>query len=339
VLRGLWLVHLVRGTLQTAYALGEQLLQLAQRTQETTLLLEAHRALSTTLFLRGEFASAWTHLEQGGRLYDVERHRDLAVHYGQDSGAVYLGYAAWTLWMQGYVQQAWRSIHDALDLAQQLKHPYSQGFALTFAAWLCQWRREPQAVLRYATASMALAREHQFPLLLAHGMILQGWARIMHAQHAEGLEQIQQGLVAYQATGTGLARSYLLTLLAEALWKTDQLDVALAALAEAVSLAEKQDEHWWEAEIYRLQGELLLQRQSADVAQAEALLQQACHIAQQQQTRSLELRATMSLCRLWQQQGKEARARYVLKNIYASFTEGFETPDLAEAAALLEALA
>jgi predicted ATPase/DNA-binding winged helix-turn-helix (wHTH) protein len=339
VLRGLWLVHLVRGTLQTAYALGEQLLQLTQRTQETTLLLEAHRALGTSLFLRGEFASAWTHLEQGIRLYDVARHRDLAIHYGQDSGASYLGYAAWTLWMQGYAQQSLRYIHDALALAQQLKHPYSQGFALTFAAWLCQWRREPQAVLHHATASMALAREHQFPLLLAHGMILQGWSRIMHAQQAEGLEQIRQGLAAYQATGTGLARSYLLTLLAEGLWKAGQLDAALAALTEAASLAEKQDEHWWQAEIYRLQGELLLHREPAAVAQAEALLQQARHIAHHQQARLLELRATMSLCRLWQQQGKEAGARYVLKDIYAWFTEGFDTADLAEAAALLEALA
>ena len=339
VLRGLWLVHLVRGTLQTAYALGEQLLQLTQRTQDTTLLLEAHRALGTSLFLHGEFASAWTHLEQGSRLYDVVRHRDLAIHYGQDSGASCLGYAAWTLWMQGYAQQSLRYIHDALTLAQQLKHPYSQGFALTFAAWLAQWRREPQAVLHHATASMALAHEHRFPLLLAHGMILQGWARITHAQQAEGLEQIHQGLAAYQATGTGLARSYLLTLLAEALWKVGQLDAALAALAEAATLAAQQGEYWWKAEICRLQGELLLQREAADVAQVEALLQQARHIAHHQQARSLELRATMSLCRLWQQQGKEVRARYVLKDIYAWFTEGFDTTDLVEAAALLEAFA
>jgi predicted ATPase len=161
----------------------------------------------------------------------------------------------------------------------------------------------------------------------------------MHAQQAEGLKQIRQGLAAYQATGTGLARSYLLTLLAEGLWKAGQLDAALAALAEAATLADKQDEHWWQAEIYRLQGELLLHRESAAVAQAEALLQQARHIAHQQQARLLELRATMSLCRLWQQQGKEAGARYILKDIYAWFTEGFDTADLAEAAALLEAFA
>jgi DNA-binding winged helix-turn-helix (wHTH) protein/predicted ATPase len=339
VLRGLWLVHLVRGTLPTAYALGEQLLQLAQRTQETTHLLEAHRGLGTSLFLRGEFALAWTHLEQGIRLYDVARHRDLAIHYGQDSGAVYFGYAAWTLWMQGYAQQALHYIHEALALARQLKHPYSEGFALTFAAWLCQWRREPQAVLHHTTESMALAREHQFPLLLAHGMILQGWARLAHAHQAEGLEQIYQGLAAYQATGTGLARSYLLTLLAEALWKVGKLDAALSVLTEAAMLAEKQDEHWWQAEICRLHGELLLHQESADLAQAEALFQQARHIAYQQQARFLELRATMSLCRLWQRQGKEARARYVLKDIYAWFSEGFDTTDLAEAAALLEALA
>ena len=107
VLRGLWLVHLVRGTLPTAYALGNNSSS-SRNALRRPLLLEAHRALGTSLFLRGEFASAWTHLEQGIRLYDVAQHRDLAIHYGQDSGAVYLGYAAWTLWIQGYAQQSLR---------------------------------------------------------------------------------------------------------------------------------------------------------------------------------------------------------------------------------------
>jgi TOMM system kinase/cyclase fusion protein len=338
VLHGLWLVHLVRGELQMAYELGEQLLRLAQRTHDTTLLMEAHRALGASLFLRGELTPAGTHLEQGSRLYNVERHRALATHYGQDSGVVCLGYAAWTLWLRGYPDQALRTIHAALTLAQQLAHPYSLGFALTFAAWLQQWRREPQAVLQHAAASMTLAHEHGFPLLLALGLTLQGWASVAQDQGAEGIAQVRQGLAAQRATGAAVSRPYLLALLAEALATKGRIEEGLSTLAEALALVEKSGERWWQAELYRLQGELLLQRARPDVSEAEAALQHALDVARRQQARSLELRITMSLSRLWQGQGKPDRAWRVLEAIYGWFTEGFDTPDLTEAKALLETL-
>jgi len=165
VSRGLWYVHLVRGALPRAYEIAQQLLRLAQDTNDLSLRMEAYRAVGISLFLLGELNLAWSHLERGMRLYDPERHRALLIHYGQDSGAVYLGYAAWTLWLRGYPEQALSNINEVLMWAKQLAHPYSQGLALIFAAWLHQWRREPQAALAKVEASMALAHEHQLPLL------------------------------------------------------------------------------------------------------------------------------------------------------------------------------
>ena len=229
-------------------------------------------------------------------------------------------------------------MRDVLTLTQQLAHPYSRGFALTFAAWLHQWRLEPAAVLQHVAASLTLAREHHFPLLLAHGMTLQGWAQVTYRQEVAGLEQIRQGLAAYQATGTGLARAYFLSLLAEALQKADQIEAGLATLAEAATLIETHGEYWWHAEILRLRGEFLLQRAPQALLQAEALLHQALDVAHRQHARSLELRAAVSLGRLWQQHGHRERARQVLEPLYSWFTEGFDTADLTEAKALLEAL-
>jgi predicted ATPase len=278
------------------------------------------------------------HLEQGSKLYDFEQHRILTVHYGQDSGTVCLAYAAWALWMRGYPAQALRRIQEALTLAQELAHPYSQGFTLTFAALLYQWRREPTAVLQHTAMSLALAQQHHFPLLLALSTTLQGWAMVIHGQAAAGLEQLRQGLAAYQATGTGLARPYLLILLAEALCQTGRMDAALYTLAEASALVERHGEYWCQAEVARLQGVFLLQQEPANIAQAETLLCQARDVAHQQQARSFELRATTSLSRLWQRTGQSDRAHSLLEAIYAQFSEGFDTLDLAEAAALRQAL-
>jgi predicted ATPase len=338
VLHGLWLMHLVRGEVQTASELGEQLLHLAQRTPQTTLRLEAHRALGTSLFMRGELAAARTQLAQGSQLYDVERHRALTSDYAQDSGVVCLGYRAWILWLQGYPEQARHAITAALQLARQLAHPYSLGFALTFAAWLHQWRREPPAVLEHVTASMALAQAHAFPLLFAHGMTLQGWALAAQGQGEAGSEHMRRGLAAYRATGTGVAQPYLLTLLAEACRQQGKIAAGLAALAEALALVERHGERWWQAEIYRLRGELLLQGREPDVSQAEASLQHALEVARQQQARSLALRAAMSLSRLWLQQEKRHQGWRLLGEVYGWFSEGFDTADLTEARALLEIL-
>jgi predicted ATPase/DNA-binding winged helix-turn-helix (wHTH) protein len=342
VLGGLWVFYLVRGQLQTAQGLAEQALRLAQKGQDPALRVGAHYALGQTLFFLGEVASAWEHLEQGIALYDPRQDDSPAFVSGQDPGVVSLSYAALALWLLGYPNQALGRIHEALNLAKRLSHPFSQAFALDSAAIFYQFRREAQAAQERAEAAIRLCTEQGFPYWLAIGTLLQGWVLTVQGQGEEGMEQLRQGLAAWRATGAELRGPYFLTLLAEAYGNAGQAKEGLATLTEALTVVDKSGERFYEAELYRLKGELTLQTsgQSREprVKEVEACFHQAIAIARKQQAKSLELRAVMSLSRLWQQQGKKSEAHSVLIEVYGWFTEGFETKDLQEAKALLTEL-
>ena len=335
---GLWYFHLVRAELQTAHELGEQLLSLAQRVQTPALLLLAHRVLGQTLAFLGEFSPAHVHLEREMTLYDLGQHRAFASLYGQDQGVICRSWAALTLWSLGYPDQALRRSREALTLAQELVHPFSLAYAMCFTGMLCQLCRDVLAAQERATAAMALCTEQGFALYLARGTILQGWAMAEQGQGAEGLAQMCQGLVAYQATGAAVFRSYYLAFLAEAYGKLGQAGEGLTMLDEALTTVHKTGERFYEAELYRLKGELLLVCSAENYGEAEACFQQALTVARRQQARSYELRAATSLSRLWQHQGQRAAAYDLLAPVYGWFTEGFDSLDLQEAKALLEAL-
>jgi predicted ATPase/class 3 adenylate cyclase len=340
VLWGLWEVYFQRGVYQMMRALGEQLLSLAERLQDPDLLLEAHHALWATLVFGGELAAAQPHLEQGMQLYDPQRHRTHAALYsGHDPGVCCRMFTAPSLWLLGYPNQAMASIQAALALAQQLAHPWSLTMALRWAAVLHHLRREAPLTQTRAEASMTIATDQGLPHQVALTMPLRGWALAASGQGEEGMAQIRQGLAAYQTTGASRVRPYQLALLAEASTQVGQTTEGLAALAEALAMLDKSGVRWWEAELHRLRGELLLQHEGAQPGEVEACFQQALDIARRQQAKSLELRAAMSLARLWQRQGKGAEARELLAPIYSWFTEGFDTVDLQEAKALLDALA
>jgi predicted ATPase len=337
VLWGLRLFYMNRGEYQMARELGEQLLSLAQHVHDPALLLQAHRALAAALVYLGEFAAAQAHLEQAMTLYDPQQHHSLSFDYGgQDPGVFCRSFAAWTLWMLGYPDQALQRSQEALTLAQELAHPHSLAYALYFAARLHWLRREGHRTQERAEALMVLCREHGFAEVLAQGMILRGWAVAGQGQAADGIAQIHQGLAAYQATGAELLRPYYLALLGETYGSARQTEEGLTTLAEAVAAMSHSEQRYYGAELYRLKGELLLARSPAPRAEAEACFQRALAIARRQQAKSLELRAAMSLSRLWQQQGKRDEARQLLAEIYGWFTEGFDTADLQEAKALLD---
>jgi TOMM system kinase/cyclase fusion protein len=338
VLYGLWLFYLVRAQLQTARELGEQLLNLAERMQDSILLLEAHRALGTSLFYLGELAPARAHLEQAMALYDPQQHRSLAVRFGQDPGVVCRGFAAWALGVLGYPDQALQRSYDTRALAQELAHPFTLAYALDFAARIHQLRREEHLTREWAEALLTLSREQGFTQRLATGTILLGWALTVQGRRAEGIAQVRQGLAAFRATGAELARPYYLAMLAEAYGNVGQAEKGLTMLAEALGAVHTTEERFCEAELYRLKGELLLAPASEHRAEAEACFRQALNVASRQGAKSWELRAGTSLSRLWQLQGKPAEARQLLAEIYRWFTEGFDTADLQEAKALLEEL-
>jgi TOMM system kinase/cyclase fusion protein len=339
VLWGGWYGYNVRGEHQRARELGEELLRLAERIQDPDLLLEAHHALWAILVWGGELAAAWPHLEQGLRLYEPQRHRFHAAHYTEHDPRVCCHFmAAHSLWLLGYPDQAVTSSQAALDLAQQLAHPFSFVLALFYAAMLHQLRQESDAARERAEAAIALCTEHGFAYYLALAMIIRGWGLVARGHGEEGIAQIRQALAAYPATGVTRDRLYCLALLAEACAEVGQTTEGLEALAEVPAMMAKSGVRWCEAELYRLRGELLLQRSMDPQGEAEYCFHQALDVARRQQARSLELRAAMSLARLWQRQGKRDDARELLAPIYSWFTEGFDTADLREAKVLLEEL-
>src|SRR5262249_18464310 len=257
---------------------------------------------------------------------------------GGDPGVACRDHAAQTLWLLGYPEQALARLHEALTLAHELSHPFSLAVARGYGAVVSQYRRDGSAVHGQAEAAVPLATEQGFPLWAAYGTSLRGWALAMQGQGEAGLAQIRQGIAALRATGAALLVPFLCTVLADVCDHLCHPEDGLQALAEAHTLVEQQEERWWEAEIYRLRGVWLLRQPGKPQTEAEAWLQRALGVARRQEAKSLELRAAMSLARLWQQQGKQAEARQLLAPVYAWFTEGFDTVDLLEAQTLLEEL-
>jgi len=337
ILRGLWNYHLIRAEYHTAHELGEQLLILAQQVQDTAMLVAAHRALGATLFNLGSVAAAHTHYVQGMALYD-QQHRVYAFRHGDDAGVACRTFDAWALWHLGYPDQGLMRSHEAVTLAQQVAHPFSLGLALGWSAVFHQLRREMRFTQERAEAALRLAKEQGFPYYMAISAMLRGWTLAHQGHVQEGITQLTQGLMDYRATGAEVLRPYFLALLAEAHGTMGQPAEGRTALAEALALVDTRGERHYEAELYRLKGELLLQQTSDNAAEAESCFHHALDLARPQQAKSFELRAATSLARLWQQQGKAQEAHDLLAPVYHWFTEGFDTADLMDAKVLLDEL-
>jgi predicted ATPase/class 3 adenylate cyclase len=338
VLFGLWRFYNTRAQLQTARELGDTLLRLAQRAHDPALSVLGHYALGLTSFWLGALPAARMHLEEGIVRYTPDQRRAPAFRMGQDPGVACRIYAAATRWSLGYPAQALARVHEALALAHELSHPFSLAFAWCFAAIVSQFRRDVPAVHAYAEATVTLSTEQGFTQWAVQGTMLRRWALAMQGQGEEEIAQVRQGIAAYRATGAAVFVPYFYTWLAEVSAHLGHVEEGLQALAEAHTLVEQQEERWWEAEIARLRGALLLRQTGAPQAEAEACFQRALEVACRQEAKALELRAAMSLSRLWQQQGKRNEARDLLAPIYGWFTEGFDTADLQEAKTLLDAL-
>jgi predicted ATPase len=351
---GLYSFHTTRAESQKAREVAEQCLRLAQRAQEPALLMMAYRALGSVLYNLGEFTTAEAHFEQALTYYDPQQHRSLAFSYGVDLGVAARGDGAQTLWYLGYPDQALRKSQEVLTQAKKLSHTHTVAYALLVVAHLHCCRREWQVAQEYAEELIAFTTEWGLRLFSALGRSARGWALAGQGQYEEGLAEACQGMATQQATGLRSGVSRYLSILAEASGRAGQTEEGLRLLAEAWAAVDRTGQHYYEAEVYRLKGELTLQKfqvsgsrfQVANPqllipnpqaeAEAEACFHKAIEIARRQSAKSLELRAVMSLSRLWQQQGKRAEARQLLAEIYDWFTEGFDTKDLQEAKALLE---
>jgi predicted ATPase len=340
VLRGLWEFHELRGDLKTALELAEELFRLAQGGDDAALQLVAHDVLGDTLYWFGEFPRALEHLERGMELYRFDEHRALAhQHAGYDPGVACRSFSAYALWYLGYPDRAVRRNEEAIALARELSQTFSMILAVQFGTAVRHLRREAPLAKAGAETEIALSTEQTNAFFLGCGMVEQGWAMAQEGQADEGVTRIVRGMDVCRSSGAVLEFPHCWASLAEAYRGAGRIDEALQAVAEGLKQAHETSARFNEAELYRLKGELLLAGTDPGIDDAERCFRQALEIARRQSAKSLELRAATSLGRLLRRQGKREDARRLLEEVYAWFTEGFDTADLKDARALLDELA
>ena len=345
VLYGLSRVSFVRAQYQTAREQTQQLLSIAQNLPDADVLLVAHWALGHGLLFDGELVLARTHFERASALYDPTRHRLLAAVYtGVDMGVISLGYAGGTQWLLGYPDQAVDRDEQARDRAEKLSHPYSLGIALHFSSILHMFCGDGEGALKFADENVRLATDHGFQLLLPSAICFRGGALVELGQVEAGIAQLGEGLAALDALGAGACQTMRLGWQAAGYGRLGRVEEGLEVVAEALAASARTGECFFEAELYRLRGDLLLKRdaqaaESKVEGEAEVSFRQALEIARRQQAKSWELRAATSLSRLLASQHRRDESHALLAEIYNWFTEGFDTADLKEAKALLDELA
>jgi len=338
-LNGVAMYHLIRAEYEMAQGLYEQMLQLAEQSRDPALLFKAAANWASVHYWQGDLVFAQQQGERALAQDRRENHKSYLSISNEDIGISARRTHSWCLWMLGYADRAVALAHESVILAGQMSHPFSLGGAHSATASVLSLLWDLQSGQEQYEKVFALAEEYALGDLL-------NWAaansavNLAYLEPTEAaIEQAKQAIGSLRAKGVMLAMTGFLASLGEVLWMAGRCAEGIAIIAESLALVEHMGEHYWEAEIWRIKGELLL-KAAADNAQAEAAscYCRAIEIARRQSAKTFELRATMSLARLWQQQGKTAQAQRILAEIYGWFTEGFDTADLQEAKALLEAL-
>ena len=338
VLYGLWTSSYVASNGEVVRELAAQFLALAEKQATTAALLTAHRIMGIALTRAGDMVQGRAHLDKGAALYHPAEHRPLATRFGVDAQVSILSYRSWALWYLGHPEAALADADQAIKDARAI----SQVSTLMYALWhasitflLCG---------NYATGSVVadelvkLANEKGALFWEALTMLNHGWHLSLTGKASKAVETLISAIAACRSTGAGLCMPLYLSCLAEAYADLGRFDEALRWIGDARVAVETSGERWWEAEVSRTAGEIALRSPERDVAKAEANFELAVAIAHAQQAKSWELRAAMSMARLWRDQGKRQQAHDLLAPVYGWFTEGFDTLDLKEAKALLEQL-
>jgi predicted ATPase len=341
LLKALWgeFVHYhVRAEVNRSHRAAEELLYLAGQQNDTAALVAGHRAVGDSWLHRGQLDWARAHLERGLALYDPAQQRSLTVLFAENARVAMLSFLSLTLGLLGFAEQARLRSTEALAEARELSHPISLAFALSVACRLHFVLAEPCTVLRRAEELIDLTTEHGFAFFLAMGTTYRGWTLIEAGDATVGMDWLRRGIEGFRASGAAWILPFYLSQLATAHAKMGQPEVGLGQLSEALALTDKSGVRWFEAELYRRRGELLRTAHPGATAEAEADIHRAITIARQQDAKLWELRAAASLARLWRDQKRPDEARSLLAPVYGWFTEGFETPDLQEATALLDEL-
>jgi class 3 adenylate cyclase/predicted ATPase len=335
-LYGQWVWHVVGAELDVGRDVGEEFLGLARRHRDPGAEIAAGRVVGTTLLLRGEVASARDHFEQALALHDPGRDRELAFAYAQDPRVAALAGLSWALFILGHPEQASAWSLQALADARELGHQNTLGYALLYGCILAELGRDRREARERAEALAALAAREGSPHFLAAATAVRVWTAVEDGASGGELEELRGALAAWRATGAGFLVPYFLGLLARADARIGEATMALHRVAEGLALVGGTNERWYEAELHRLRGELLLGLPEPDQADAETCFRRALTVAHEQNARAWELRAATSLARLYRVQGKDVEARGVLESVCGWFREAPDSGDLRQARALLE---
>lgn len=333
---GLIAVSLVRAELRKAENLTRELLRLAKKRQSPLFRMAAHTELGGTALALGKTSFARRHFRLAAALGDRARPLASIPAFGMDLGIFARIWATHVTWQQGYPERARAGAEEAIDLAARVGHPFTQTVTLAYAAMLGQFRRDVAEVDRLTQVIVAHATEHGFSYYLAWAQILRHWSRATQGAGDSAVVGIRAGIDALQAVA-GLRLPYYRGLYAEASGRTGRPDDGLAAIAEAFDEVRSTEERWWEAELHRLRGDLLARSPDRD-EEAAACFRTAIDVAREQRALSLELRAAVSLARLWRHHRNCREARLLLAGVYGKFTEGFDTSDLKDARSALDEL-
>jgi class 3 adenylate cyclase/predicted ATPase len=338
VLYGVWAASYVAFNGDVTRELASQFMALAEKQRQSVPIMIGHRLKGTSLMLTGDIPAGRAHYNQAFALYDPAKHRPLTTRFGQDVGVSIFVYRALAHWMLGYPETALADADHALKDAREGDHAGTLMYAqlhTSFTNILCA---------KYAAANaqsnevVRLADEKGAAIWKALGMMGKGCVLALSGKASQAIQMITSGITTYRSTGSRVYLPFFLSHLSRAYAELGQFDDAWRCIGEAVTTVETTKEQWYEAEIYRTAGDIALMSTEPDTAKAEAYFQRALAVARAQQAKSWELRAAMSMARLWGGQGKRDTARDLLAPVYGWFTEGFDTLDLKEAKALLDVL-
>jgi class 3 adenylate cyclase/predicted ATPase len=335
-LRGLFYVSYIRLDFSVALQLGRELVSLADKMKEPRFQVYARHSLAVSLMMKGDPIAARDQLERGIAYYDREAHADSAYRFGHDAGVMSLVYSALTWWITGHPDTAKQRAEEAMKLAEALAHPYTLAIGAALVAIAHQFSGDMLATRKRAELAVDIASESELSLPLLIGSTMAGWASAAEGQLDEGIERMQQSIDSWRTLGAGVFVPYFLGLLAGAHANGGDVERGLEIVEDGIETAEQSGGLFWESELNRLKGELLLQRRTdCDRSRAEKCFQYALRVARDQQAKSLELRAAMSLAKLQLQTGRTQEALATLTPVYEGFDEGFDTVDLKSAKALL----
>ncbi len=339
VLYGLWVANYAAFNGDMLREFAKQFLALAEKQGATVPLMVGHRLMGVSLASTGNILQGRAHLDSALVLYDPAAHRSLATRFGQDVRVSGLSYRSVTLWLLGYPDAALTDVHDALKDAREIGQAAALMYALFFTSFSLIFCGNYPVANTLLDELVALADEKDASQWKAHGTVQQGWILALTRKAAEAITTIASGITAARLTGATANAPLGLSNLASSYAKLGQFDDAWRCIDEAMRAVKTTNEAWFEAEINRIAGEVAVLSPNPDLAKATGYFERALAVARKQQAKSLELRASMSLARLWRDQGKPQQARELLAPVYGWFTEGFDTRDLKEAKALLGELA